>query len=299
MYQKRRKLQLRFNNAPKQLILLLSALILIIPGIAIAASPSCDGDTTCDSYECECGPYDELEIETITVSTDPVITSRIYRPKILFQAHPIAVFCGGYGENDAFYDSMLLSIASHGVVVIEGNSNNQAVGEEAIAGLNWLIDENSDPNSDYYGKLNTSKVLYFGHSQGGRAAMHASIDVNSPPITAVLALMPAWALPPYIDTGALSDPILYIAGDDDIFVPQWTVRIKYSGTDNAPAWYGSRLSAAHSDWGDDRIQYYVRAWIYAQLFDDSAAREEFYGPNWKFLDDEDFRMVRKNNDQDL
>ena len=136
------------------------------------------------SYQDEQGPY------TVSIITNggPEGCYYIFHPTDMDgESHPVAVFCVGTFGHPSDHEALLIQVASHGVVVIAGTDSNQANGDQAVAGLNWLINENMNTQSIFYQNLITDNVMAFGHSQGGNAAMHVAIRE---PVTSILLYMP-------------------------------------------------------------------------------------------------------------
>ena len=78
------------------------------------------------------------------------------------------------------YRVLLGHLASHGFVVIASNSPNVAQGTPApmLAGVTWVIEQNADPTSVLYQRIDTTHVGATGHSQGGFATMTAGADAR-------------------------------------------------------------------------------------------------------------------------
>ena len=217
----------------------------------------------------------------------------IYRPQVLTaNTHPVAVFCVGSGSHPREYAPLLTSLASHGVVVIASTDPHQSDGAKATSGVDWLIDQNEMEKNEYYKKLIPSRVLAVGHSLGGNGAMMAS--TRSAKITSLLLYMPSAG---NANASALSVPAFFISGSLDGSVYPDAVKARYQQATKANAWYGENANQGHGGFGrNPSVQYYTRAWVYTQLFDDSGtARAAFYGPNWTFKDASTWKEVLKNN----
>jgi predicted dienelactone hydrolase len=64
---------------------------------------------------------------------------------------------------------LLNHLASHGFVVIASNSPNvqQGTPEPMLAGVTWVLEQNADPTSVMYQRIDTTHVGATGHSRGG------------------------------------------------------------------------------------------------------------------------------------
>lgn len=241
------------------------------------------------SWEDPTGPYST----TVVADAGPGGKYYIHRPQRLrSNSHPIAVLLVGTGAHPRNYDALLAQLASHGVVVIADSDRYQADGSKASAALNWLLEQNEVSSSEYLHKLIPSKVLAIGHSSGGTGAVLASI--GNPRITSLILYAPALGLARPAD---LSVPTFVISGSLDTTITPDDVRAKYQQMTKANAWYGEKEKQSHTGFATNpSIQYFTRAWVYTQLFDDSAtARGCFYGPNWTFKNASTWKETLKNN----
>ncbi len=178
-------------------------------------------------------------------------THTVYRPKELaaLQGQKLPIVAWGEGacvNNGSFYRSFLSEIASHGFLVIAIGPPQQprAAGDQGappagrgvgnpgrgpatkssqlIDAINWAIAENGRKDSQYYHRINTSKVAVMGHSCGGIQALAVAADPR-------IKLVVNWSgglfvTPPKGAAGMIENvpkeqlqklhsPIFYISGD--------------------------------------------------------------------------------------
>lgn len=132
------------------------------PGTAFPAVSSFDN----------AGPY-----ATTSEAEGPLC--RIYRPSTLGQngvRHPIILWGNGTGATPDTYAALLTHWASHGFVVAAAETSDAGTGQEMLACLSYLVQENARAYSTYVGKLNTGRVGTSGHSQGGGGSIMAGQD---------------------------------------------------------------------------------------------------------------------------
>lgn len=257
-------------------------------------------------YTEEEGDYNVIWDEDVDPFQPPDLKSEwsyeIFRPNPLVSGHPIAVFCVGANGNPENGASLFASLASHGIVVIAGNDSHQREGDQALAGLNWLISQNGTAGSVYEGKLNTEKTMSFGFSEGGNAALWVAVKGNqqeSDKIDCVIAMAPG-VLPEYgrfAPAAEINVPTLYTSGSLDWTVPSQNVLNHFWNVldDDSPAWYAEKRWVLHlTTLLNPTINDYIRAWAYAHLYSDTTAQQEFYGPNWGMENDSQFRDQRRN-----
>jgi len=109
------------------------------------------------------GPF----MVTIDMNAGPNSGGWVAHPTTLGQnglKHPIFTWgCGG-GSQPSQYQDHLNFIASHGFVVEAHVSTGD--GTDSKAAVDWLIAQNSDSTSQYYQKLDITKIAAGGHSEG-------------------------------------------------------------------------------------------------------------------------------------
>lgn len=80
--------------------------------------------------------------------------------------HAVIVWGPGGGTEPGAYGGMIRRLASHGFVVI-ALKESPGNGTQATNALDWMEEQNSNPQSPLFGKLDMTKVGCSGHSMGG------------------------------------------------------------------------------------------------------------------------------------
>lgn len=126
------------------------------------------------------------ELKPIMEADPGIPTHTVIRPEPLGKfKHPIMAWgeggCGKSG-NIGMFSALFMEFASHGILVIAdgppGNGPTMA-GQDAgplLFGLEWAIKENERPCSQYYHKLDVTKLAVSGQSCGGLMAIDAATD---------------------------------------------------------------------------------------------------------------------------
>ena len=117
------------------------------------------------------GPFTPTRIENV----GPGGQSWVFYPEDLGRdgmLHPVFNWGPGAGTGPSNYIDHLNRLASHGFVVI---SQSSARGEE-VAALDWILAKNDDSSSDFYQKLDPSRVGMGGHSMGALQTMANADD---------------------------------------------------------------------------------------------------------------------------
>jgi hypothetical protein len=130
------------------------------------------------------GPYAVSTVSVDLATTGEVdagpTTATIFYPTTLEAncPHPIAAWGNGTGvTGSTVYGFFNNNVASWGIVVIAADNSNVAAQPYLQAGIDYLLAQNKDSSSVFYGKLGT-KAGVAGHSQGGFAATTATQQAN-------------------------------------------------------------------------------------------------------------------------
>lgn len=190
---------------------------------------------------------------------------------------------GDWKKFEAFYPAGLETEAGVYPVVVFANGT----GASAEATLVWLLEQNSDPNSVFYQKVDASRVGISGHSQGGVAVFNAvSEQPHGGLYTCAVSLCPTeWALAMAIgleyDPSKMAVPTLILAAaENDVITPDGV-----KGLANAiPA---GTVTALRPGMDHGRMLYsadgYVTAWFMWQLQGDQDAAKAFVGESPELL----------------
>jgi dienelactone hydrolase len=223
----------------------------------------------------------------------------LFRPMDLRQGglcHPVITWGNGTGSTPNLYRALLNHLASHGFVVIASNSTNVAQGDPApmLAGVTWVLEQNADPTSVMYQRIDTTHIGATGHSQGGFATTTAGGDAR---ITTIAPLCGATA------QHNLHGPAMLFCGGVDTTVPCTTIMSAYNGITNQPVMLASYLAADHANWitfGGNTVkpvEVTVTAWMRVHLMADTALRGRFYGASCTLCQDAAWSVMRKMMDQ--
>ena len=224
----------------------------------------------------------------------------MFRPMDLRQSglcHPVITWGNGTGSTPTLYRALLTHLASHGFVIIASNSTNVAQGTPPpmLAGVTWVLEQNADPNSVMYQRIDTTHIGGTGHSQGGFATTTAGGDAR---ITTIAPLCGAQT------QRNLSGPAFLFCGGMDTTVPCSNIMNAYNGISNQPVMLASYLAADHANWitfGSSSsvkpVEVATTAWMRVHLMGDTALRGRFYGASCTLCQDSAWQVMRKMMDQ--
>ncbi|MEV6073301.1 hypothetical protein AB0L82_42720 [Nocardia sp. NPDC052001] len=226
---------------------------------------------------------------------------------------PIIAWGNGTLAHPREYDYLLRHLASWGFVVIAPDLTNTGTGAQMLDGVSYLTQQNSDPGSEFYRKLDTGAVGAMGHSQGGLGTLNAAARSNGLIKTAVTIEMPSQSLcaslPPLIPgqnvcdipTTVISGSVLLISGTADPVPTTGTTGGAMQGVyDALPASISkaraSLINASHNDIqgqpgctnlgcndGVEGYLGYLTAWFMDRLRGDSQAHRVFVSGTGEFL----------------
>ncbi|MCP5345983.1 MAG: hypothetical protein R3F41_01715 [Gammaproteobacteria bacterium] len=167
----------------------------------------------------------------------------IFYPLTLSFAPPIgaAVLVPGYrgtAEDYSWWGPMLASFG-YAVMIIDTNTvedNLEARKQALLAAVDFIKNENNDPDSPIQGRIDTGKIAIMGHSLGGGAALQAARELGDD-LGAVIPLLPyCCELGQSFsgDLAGLSAPLLIMATAEDTVAPPAThARLLYDTADGA------------------------------------------------------------------
>lgn len=226
----------------------------------------------------------------------------VYRPKNLANSgylHPILIWANGYTDNpeqnppkcvtDAGankwcgqYLPMMNHLASHGFVVVASLSTATGSGNPlpTIVGMDWIIEQNDDPSSPYYHRLDTDKIGQLGHSFGGMSTCMSAADPRYKALATICGTR---------ELSGVHTPMLFFCGGNDNTVKCDGVRNVFLTVTNHPAIFINELNADHGSWvyqGANGVSLSsAAAWFRVHLMNDTVNRKYFYGPNCTFCTD--------------
>ena len=222
----------------------------------------------------------------------------MFRPDNLTEVelcHPVITWGNGTGATPNMYGTLLKNFASHGIVVIASNNTNVARGNPApmIVGVTWILQQNDDPTSKLYHRIDTTHIGATGHSQGAMATTTASGDSH---ITTSIPIEGASA------QRNLHGPAMFFCGGQDTTVGCSGAQSALAAVTTLPAMYAELIAVDHGSWMSRGSTLSVSdtaftAWMRVHLLGDTTLRSWFYGADCKLCTDTAWTIDRKNMDQ--
>ena len=187
-------------------------------------------------------------------------------------ALPVIAWANGTGFSYTIYESLIEEIAEGGYIVVANKETMSADGTAQISSLDFVISENSNPNSVIYNKVKTDKLAVAGHSQGGRSSVNAAVADSR--ILCAISLAGSNFVE---EAEKLNTPTLFFAGSRDMIVSaeRWVVPAFDACT--GPAVYVNLKNGIHTTCSTSPETYsgYAIKWFDLWLKNDTAQKGVF------------------------
>jgi len=219
----------------------------------------------------------------------------IYYPSSLTgqnRKFPVVVFVNGTGVKASNYVALFEHLASWGFIVVGNEERESWDGDASEKSLAYLLSEDENPGSVFYGKVDRDNIGASGHSQGGAGVFTTITEhAHSPLYKTAVSLSPtheeqAAALKWHYDLSGIHIPILLLAGTRGDFETKFVIPFEkmvsmYKKIPSQKA-MARRAGAEHGEmlYSADG---YVTAWLMWQLQSDEHAAEAFIGKNPEIL----------------
>ena len=204
------------------------------------------------------------------------------------KTYPVVVVVNGTGVYASKYPVLFKHLASWGFIVIGNDDPSTCSGDSADAALAYLSEQNDDPDSVFYRKVDTAHIGITGHSQGGVGVFNA---VTQQPhgnlYTCAVSLSPtemelADAIGLHYEPDKMTVPTLLLAADaNDVISPEGTQKVYDAMT--VPKAMALRTGMDHG-----KMLYsadgYVTAWFLWYLQADEEAAKAFSGDSAELLE---------------
>ena len=221
-----------------------------------------------------------------------------YYPAELEQGgtYPVVVFANGTGVKASKYKALFRHLASWGFIVLGNEDPSTVTGASADAVLEWLLGENENPDSVFWGRVDVEHIGISGHSQGGVAAFNAvNRQTHRDLYTCGVSLSPtqlelAQAIGLDYDPAETNIPMLVLATpENDVITPD--------GMDVLfDAMGGEKVCAQRKGMDHGKMLYsgdgYVTAWFRWLLLGDQEAAGAFTGDSPELASNPLYQDVR-------
>ncbi|MCD8076544.1 MAG: prolyl oligopeptidase family serine peptidase [Lachnospiraceae bacterium] len=251
------------------------------------------------------GPY--VTSKKTASAENPIKKYSIFYPSELEtdeKTYPMVLVVNGTGFKATKYEPVFELYASWGFIVVGTQDKGTGSGETTITTLNYMLEQNEDPDSIFYKKIDINNIGITGFSQGGAAVFNALTKYDeSEYFKTAVALSPvgestAMQMTDYpYDSAAVNCPILMLAGTEgefetEIVIPLEQMNQMYEKISMSKI-MARRIGMTHDD-----MMYsaggYVVAWFMWQLQGDEEAAKAFVGDDAEILNNSLYQDVDKN-----
>ena len=249
------------------LILLLTALILFPVTSLVYASDNASNDDVA-----VLGNFDSTEFSYIVVYPENFNA----RMKL-----PVVVWSNGTYVPPKSYEDIFSLLAQEGFIVVASTDSLLYDGSVVSGAIDYIIEQNDNPDSPLYRRVDTSRIGAAGHSLGGRSSINAAVKDERIGVVASIAGSNIES-----ERVELQTPALFFAGENDtVIAPQLWVEPMYDAC-RGPAVYVSLKNAGHVACftEPDLYAYYISNWFYTWLYEDQELKEIFV-PNGNMSND--------------
>lgn len=262
--------------------LALMATTIFNPTVAQAAEYSPVYVTDSNGTTCT-GDFDSLISGQIIFYPADLTTSDV--------TYPVISWANGTMCAPGLYYDLLSQIAAGGYIVVTNTNMMSADGTAQIGSIDYILEQNADPDSIFYQKVDTENIGVAGHSQGGRSSVNAAVADDR--IDCVLSIAGSNYKS---EAKKLSTPTLFTTGSlDSIVMPALWVKPAYQAC-KGTAVYASLKGGVHTSCvlNPDKYADYAIEWFDAFLKDDAAAKKTFQ-PGGAFSKDSDWGKYASKN----
>lgn len=204
---------------------------------------------------------------------------------------PVIVWANGTDCIPALYADLLEGLAKNGYVVVASSETMSADGTDQCNSIDYIFRLNGDSESQFYQKIDSSRVAAVGHSQGGRSSVNAAQQDSR--IKCVVSIAGSNVKG---EADGLKTPTFFITGTADLIVMSslW-VKPAYKAV-AGPAVYASLKDAVHTTCmtAPQKVLGYTTKWLDAILNSNDAALEAFK-PDGELAQDTGWKYYASKN----
>lgn len=234
-------------------------------------------------------------------------------------ALPLVILANGTGITASKYKAVFKHLASWGFIVIGNEDENSRTGVSSSASLDFMLSQNKNSKSVFFGKIDEDNIGIGGHSQGGVASINAVTNQDNGRY--YKAMFTASATSSYwgqenqfgtdwsYDLSKVNIPYLMVAGTgyfdagtaEDLTAtqgqgisPLWSLKKNYATIpDKVTKVMARRANTDHSDMLN-HADGYMTAWFMYWLKGEKQAGDAFFGDEAEILNNANWQDVMKN-----
>jgi hypothetical protein len=231
----------------KRMLALFAAVCMCVPAAATAGQADSPVAVTAVAEQSPYGSYYVIDHNGVVCTANMATLNKgnmMWFPESMLtssQELPVIVWANGTMCAPALYYEFLSQVAAAGYIVVTNTELFAGNGQEQKASIDFILGEDTDPDSVFYGKIDEAHVGVMGHSQGGMSSVNcANLDNRVDCVFSIAGNSSKSS------ASKLKVPTFFATGDRDLIVPSWQyVKPSYQAC-KAPAVYGNVRSAMHT-----------------------------------------------------
>ncbi len=265
----------------------------------------------------------DVSYSEFDAKTDAYQKYEIWYPSEMINSdtkYPLVVMANGTGVRASEYQEVFKHLASWGFIAVGNEDNSSLTGASSAETLDFMLAQNENTSSVFYGKIDVENIGIAGHSQGGLGAVNAVTNQNNG--NCYKAIWTASATSPYwgqddvfgvtwrVDMSKMNIPCFMVAGTGpadagtatDItqkegqgICPLWGLTESYNAIpDGTPKVMARLIGKDHGD----MLRYtdgYMTAWFVHYLKGDDYAGGAFFGDNAEISINTNWQDVQRSN----
>jgi dienelactone hydrolase len=227
---------------------------------------------------------------------DPIKKYTVYYPAEMGSSdktYPMILVMNGTGGKATRYEAQFELYASWGFIAVGTQDKGTGTGVTTVKALQYMLEQNENPDSVFYQKIDLDNIGITGFSQGGAGVLNvltkyeeASYFKAAAPLSPVSEYMTAQVTDYTYDSSLVKIPIMILAGTEGDFETETVIPINLLNEQydkiTTPKVMARRIGMDH-----DHMMYsaggYVIAWFRWQLMNDEEAAQAFIGESPELL----------------
>lgn len=258
----------------------------------------------------------EVSSEAVKSEDKTIGNIRIWYPSEMKNSqddYPMVVVVNGSNTAALNYEAYFERLASWGFIVVGNDDRQSGIGISTSQTLDYMLEQNQNPDSLFYEKVDTTNIGIAGYSQGGAGAVRAVTEYENSGLYKTIftgsaahsCLAQMWG---GYDASKVSIPWFMTAAtgnSDDTgatdatrewlgVAPLSSLVENYNAMSDDVFKLRARVAGAEHEEMQMKTDGYMTAWMLYQLQGDEEAAKALTGENAKILRNANWQDIEKN-----
>ena len=258
----------------------------------------------------------EVSSEAVKSEDKTIGNIRIWYPSEMKNSqddYPMVVVVNGSNTAALNYEAYFERLASWGFIVVGNDDRQSGIGISTSQTLDYMLEQNQNPDSLFYEKVDTTNIGIAGYSQGGAGAVRAVTEYENSGLYKTIftgsaahsCLAQMWggydaskvSIPWYMtaatgnsdDTGATDATREWLG-----VAPLSSLVENYNAMSDDVFKLRARVAGAEHEEMQMKTDGYMTAWMLYQLRGDEDAGKALIGENAEILNNANWQDIEKN-----